>query len=647
MVGLANAAVLLDGSDGTTSADEFRSQVVEFAQQHRVTVTIELQDPGLDTHTRHLFIAPGGNGSAPDSWLERGRSSFDRASHAEFAHLDALDNHDARGIYLLQGPAGANTEFLKFAQDRGFEGSVMTSFWLQSWIANASMPPTIALSLLLVFSLTLAYVITQSRKAAIFRLWGKGPGALLGADVREHGVAAGIAGAVTVVLTAGALAAYNGFSQVWLFALCCLLIVSAGVGAIIAGYLAGVAIMHLSPLIKALKGHLPHAVVAGAVIAVRLSAVLAGLALLLASVSLLAESHRLEAEKAIWSKHSEQVAVGISVGSGADYTRISPSLRQLDQQGKLLLADASWHLPEHTPKTPRLLVNTTFARQEAGISPPQLPTAPGEVAVFAPEQASDAELSSTLESINSEAQLADAPGGNPRVTVTRYRGPKEVFTYASSFGIYPPPAIVENPILVVLGPGMTTLSDRNLAAKLTNSSLLFTNEQALDPIMSNPTSRQWLAATYPVIDNWSKARATTHRLAATQVLNLAIALAIICAAAIGTGLTYRARHAQRLHVGYLMGLHPWAMRPGLFLAEAACALVAGLWLIKTHASILQLSQLPGPNLYHLERNLEVLGPVVGVVIVCSALWAALSIAASFPRRRHAADRVSTQRKDRA
>lgn len=625
LVGIANSGVMLTGSDGSTSAEVFRSELIDYAADSNSTISVHVQDPTLDRDTRYIYVAPGNKGAAAQRWLSQGRKSFVTGQRYSFAHIEQLNNLDARGMYLIQGGDKAGIGFLEFAEGLGFQGSVMTGYWLESWLANSSLS-TVLLSLLLIFSLAFSYVIAESRKVGICRLWGKSAREVLLLDLSENRLATSLIAVLSVAITLLVLAVYNGFAQFGLFALCYLVILGGGIAAGLAGYFLGLVVLRASPLITAIKGEMPHGLIAGGIFCIRAVSLLAGAGILASGISLLYESQRLANEEDAWARHTDAVAVGIATGTGQDYVQVAPMLRRLDESGGMFLSDPFWRLPEKRSDASTILVNSTFAREEAGIPATQLPARPNGAVIFAPEDATGAQLRRIEEGLNAEAELAQV--GQISVEVQRYQTPKSVFTYATGFGLYPPPSIVPNPTLVVLGPGMTVLSDRNLASKLTSNTLLFKNSEVADSVVLDPASRQWFAAAYPVATNWMESRVQTTQQATTRVLNLSIAMLLITGAAVGTAMNYRARNSQRLRVEYLVGRNPWMSRLGLYAIEVAFFGAVVGWLVLRHSSLTAAAAFNTPNSFQVLRTLEAYPAITLSALACAITWAFVSVVIS-------------------
>lgn len=115
---IGNQVVLIQDSTGKTTAEAFRSHVVEYAQHNNIDIFLIISDPNSPQTKRILYIAPGSPTSTGAQWLQDGYPTFSNDAEMIVHHLSDYHVNDPRGFYYIDGPRGAGQNFPKQCSPR-------------------------------------------------------------------------------------------------------------------------------------------------------------------------------------------------------------------------------------------------------------------------------------------------------------------------------------------------------------------------------------------------------------------------------------------------------------------------------------------------------------------------------------------------
>ena len=96
---IGNQVVLIQDSTGKTTAEEFRSHVMEYAQHNNIDIFLIISDPDSPQTKRILYIAPGSPTSTGAQWLQDGYPTFSNDVEMIVRHLSDYHVNDPRGFY--------------------------------------------------------------------------------------------------------------------------------------------------------------------------------------------------------------------------------------------------------------------------------------------------------------------------------------------------------------------------------------------------------------------------------------------------------------------------------------------------------------------------------------------------------------------
>ncbi len=156
----------------------------------------------------------------------------------------------------------------------------------------------------------------------------------------------------------------------------------------------------------------------------------------------------------------------------------------------------------------------------------------------------------------------------PGVSYSVDATPRDVFTYDVEFN-----TVVSDPILVVLPTGLAPISDKNLSAWISQSSLMFKDRSAFIEMQQTQEERETLVAARPRIDSWLARERQVAADARDYVLNLVLGVLLTTGLVVAMALAFQSSRREQLWVAYLIGRNPWKQRGLLLLPEAASRVV--------------------------------------------------------------------------
>lgn len=606
-----NHAVLLEESDGTVSAEEFRHKVQAYAEQTGHDITITVLSPDHEEGHRHFYSTAQESVSS--------EASFVRGETIVRHPLSDLDVNEARYTYFIAAAdPDAAAQFLDWADEQGYSGQILGSLLLQL-LLNDTMFTLFLLLLLTPFTAAAAHSITRSRSIGVYRMLGKTACEHAAADMRSARTPLLAAALIIPALTVTALSLYNGLSRSGVFFASLVVLMAIGLLSTTAGYFAGYGVARTAGIIGGIRGAAPTRVLIDGVALIRVFALLVTLGavgMAAGSTSAVLASER---DRAAWAEHTEATYVGI--GGGRDWIPLAPELRELDQAGELIFVNPFWHITNEAAEHTIVLVNTAWVQQETDLGPEMLPTAESEVVVVHPGTPRDDTTQAIAEHLRFEAEVGGAGVDNLRSV----EGPTGLtaFTYAQGG-----PAVIEEPVLVILPPGLAPIGDRNLAAAVTGRTILFPSEDIVDAWRSaSPVAQQAIIASGPAANGWAETHRDMTARAVGAWISLAMAVGLVTFLVITTTLAYHLVHRRRLHVGHLLGRNPWWDRPGLLIVEALFVLIPVLWLLRqigTYRAALAINAPSATLTYH---GVGTVSPLLIVLVAGFTLaWAATSLA---------------------
>lgn len=461
-----NHAVLITDTSPKISGEQYWEALQEFSDGE--SIPIALFKPDLTTaFTNNIFYATN---------VEVYAQGFNREITTEFRTLSEITTNDPRGQYTIVGDSEAKEKFLSFIRELGFE-VIEREYWLIENLLMDQTVHTVLISLVFLGLVSLAGVVFTAREQAIIRLHGLNAFWSFVSMNRQSARFALIAFAIVNIAGLIFLGFYNQFSGFSLFAPVYVTILGLGLAAICMGLLVGIASLRLLPLLSALKGQLPGKVLITITSAVKVFTLYMFTFTLIFAVSLFKERSLQESEATLWQDHQNLTQILINAGVEDYAEHLAPSLRDSDLREEIVLADML-NIGDHLNFSRAILANRKFAELNGIQVDPQ----DDSIVIASPPGTSDSQLRSVLELIDFERELAGEAAASTNISYQELPKGKEAFTFAITSIIFQPRATTSDSIIIILPPGLTALSDRNLAAKATQGSVLYVSPDKVPKI---------------------------------------------------------------------------------------------------------------------------------------------------------------------
>ncbi|KQB87477.1 hypothetical protein [Corynebacterium lowii] len=609
---------LIEESSGETSPQQFRDSLIEYAEEHHITIGLNYVEATSTDTNRHLYVAAGEDSSTMAQWLHSGYEGFDPKVEVTVSPLSEKELTDAGGDYHVAGSPEEYQALQRYVESMGFTVSPYDINW--AYFLDHPIVITIIAMMFLIATLTLGGVLLRARDYAIRRIHGHGIWALIARDLRDLLPTALLSLFISVVLSGIALYFYNGLSLVGLYLQGVLALLLCGGIVLLVSLLMGIALLHLIALIPALSGKIPGLPTTIGAYALRLCALVVTLTAVGSVVSTAIEiQHQNNQEKA-WRSHARAEIMRIANRIGEIDPHVAPALREADKNNELLMAEINLG---NTGNPEYILANSLFAEQEVALPPQEAPTQ-GEALLVIPEGTSQELIESAREGIYWQAEYAEIPA--PTIREKTIPGDTEVFTYATSFGHTAADSLVSGLPIAVLSRGLEGLADRNLVSGATQSNVLTTGAEATQKIIDDPQAGPFIGGHLTAFSQWEDSHTQARDHLRLQAINLVILILVVTAYVVGSAAVYQVRHRQRLTVTDLMGRSPWRARSSLLIVEALFLLVPLAWLVRRQYTYEQFSHYPiGQDVL---RTMAVTPELIAAIIAISALWTITCLAMS-------------------
>lgn len=590
----ADHVVLVSGEAGAGAARTVAA-VQDVAERQHVDVgrlVDDLLDPG---ERRHLYLAVGRPDGVPAGWLRHGYPAFSPQGRTEVHALADLGPVDPRGYYVVFGGADGRDALDAALRDLGY--TVQTRAYyapdaIAQWVWSQPLGVGLLVTTLLVVVVVAAGVLSGVKSYGVQRLHGASGVTLLARDLRDVARVVLVATAAVVVLGGGALAAWNGLHQWQAVAAVAGATAAALLLVVLLAHAAAIALTGRVPVLDALQGRLPAQGTTAAVYLVRVPALVLAVTAAVTATSAAADVAERRAALESWSTVGDAAFLSFSPVLSPDETDrlVTASGRWLvaeEAAGRMVLA-AQDRLELLVPGATGdvLVVNGTYlAQQDVRTADGARVTgaAPGEVLVLVPAERA-ADRAALAEAVTTWA--SGAPGDDTPAVATALLAPgATLFTYGAQRGSAASPVLTGAVVLVVDAASGVVPPDDYLAWASQGAVLVLDPQQALRGaqdaglagfVTSFRPAQQEAAATY----------AQVLRDLRLHLANVAAALLVLLATAVGLGQVYTRSHAQRLFVSYVHGWSFVRTHPRLLAVEAALGVAVVAVSVQATAALL-------------------------------------------------------------
>ncbi|TWT25549.1 hypothetical protein FRX94_06165 [Corynebacterium canis] len=596
-----NHAVLITDTSPKISGEQYWEALQKFSDTENIPIA--LSKPDLTTaFTNNTFYATNADIYA---------QGFNREITTEFRPLSEITTNDPRGQYTIVGDTEAKEKFLSFIRELGFE-VIEREHLLIDYLFMDQTVHTVLISLVFLGLVSLAGVVFTAREQAIIRLHGLNASWSFVSMNRQSARFTLIVFAIVNIAGLIFLGFYNQFSGFSLFAPVYVTILGLGLAAICTGLMAGITSLRLLSLLSALKGQLPGKVLIAITSAVKVFTLYMLTFTLIFAVSLFKERSLQESEATLWQNYQNLTQILINAGVEDYAEHLAPSLRDSDLREEIVLADML-SIGDHLNFSPAILANRKFAELN-GI---QVDQQDDSIIIASPPNTSDSQLRSALELIDFERELAGEAAASTNISYQELPRGKEVFTFAITSMIFQPRATTSDSIIIILPPGLTALSDRNLAAKATQGSVLYVAPDKVPKI--NTVGGYSTAA-----ERLALAQSNLNHELRQSLSNLSLLCVLLGVIIVAEVLVYRTRHARRLQVHQLLGVR-WLRTHGLsFVADCVFALLPLYFLLRIHLELQRDLQSGSPAAFELARTQPITATIVALAVLASVAGLAIS-----------------------
>ncbi|MEU5692421.1 hypothetical protein [Actinosynnema sp. NPDC020468] len=585
-----SALVRISDSDRSASGAQVARAIESFAAEQHIAVARELPDLNDPYHRRHLYLAVGDPASVAASWLTEGYPSFDRSRHTEVHPIAEVGQRDPRGYYYVFGPGQAGGALLSRFAELGLTGEVSRPLSVAGVIGShqgGALWWSLVLIAVALIASTGAGVLLNTKAHGVARLHGRSSTWMPTRELRRLAPFRVIA-VVTVAATAGTLLyALNGLAWWGLYAAAAGMISGALTLVVVTTHAVSTAVTSIRGLLPALAGELPiRPAITGAYLVRGPALVLAlGIATNVASTGQDVSSRR--ESLAAYAAVGDSTAILLNGSLGRDpvdmEARVGQWLRRADADGRVIVAgrrELQWLTAgSDLPRGAVLVVNDAFLAAQPVVDPTGHRHNPvsrqGELRVIVPEGLS--RHASTIAAAV-PALLSPRDPGRIRpeeVTTLGSRSGQTVFSYnpgsqTPGAGARPGQdrSSVRDPVLVVVPSGSTYLTDNAYTAFATSGGIVFPDPDDVREGIRTNGLQDYVAALRPVGQNAAVELRDAVAGFRNQVVNLAMALAVLLMTGVGVCVVHTRTNAQAIFVKHLAGWRFLAVHRSLVAVEA-------------------------------------------------------------------------------
>ncbi|WP_145961656.1 hypothetical protein [Corynebacterium renale] len=479
------------------------------------------------------------------------RARFERGEVDILYPLEEFPQADPRQIIFIKGSSADRDSLVRWLEKQGFTVETLTNKLAQIFLVS-TIPILLLLSVLLCVLLGAGHSLSRSREIGVHRLLGLSVWETAWHEVQRQRAPFLVAWCGIPLVIALCLYVYNRWALGSLFWLAFLLSGMALGFFLGVGYLSGQCLVRLTSIPQSIKGRIHARPIFYALTIVRCITLVAALTAVTALVGAGAELSARQNLQKLWDANVGPQEFALNTNTSfeelTDRKSVDP-FRETDKAGALLLVDPYWITWPIELEAPVLLVNQTFA-QQAGVTE----LAPKKVTVCSPMQLSGDSKKTIHDALDFEAGYAGT--GVPPVEWRESCSVRDVFTYDVEF--WP---VVNNPILVVLPPGLSPLGNHNLMSKVSQQVLLSASSDVPHQLIQGDTGNT-LSFTRPREASWQESMRKVQQKVALWGLNTLAAVLLVTMLVAATLSTYRIAYRRKIHIAYICGRSPWwVVRP--------------------------------------------------------------------------------------
>lgn len=607
---LGSGGVEVQADRADVERDGFFSELADVARANDVVVSVNYSSLAVSNGEYRVYSS---SVFPEDGRVERPR--FERGEVDVVYPLEEFPQPDPRQNIFLKGSSADQQEVLQWLEAQGLDVVTLTSRSVQIF-TTSSIPVLLALSVLLCLVLGAGHVLSRSREIGVHRLMGLSLAGTIRIEIGRQWKALVGAYVGGPLIVAALLYAYNGWALGGVFWTIYFLVSLALTACLLLGYLGGQFLVRITSIPQAVKGRINARPIFYSLTVVRGVTLVAALSAVAALVGFAAELDERQSLQAAWEAHRGPQEFALNTNTAVDdwtNAETAAPFRAADEAGALLLVDPYWITWPVQLEAPVLLVNQEYARQSG------VPTMDRtSVTVCSPVELSEDSKLVIEDSLNFEASNTDHP--TPPIEWRAGCNLGTVFTYDVEFR-----PLVDDPILVILPPGLAPLGDHNVMSKVSQQVLISASPNVPSQLTRGSTGST-LSFVRPREDSWQHNIRAAEQNVILWGLNTLAAVLLVTVLVGAAIITFRVTYRRKIHIAYICGRSPWwVARPVVAIEIIFFVVTIGWLLYKVREHQIQ-ADLQLPSTWNIGFEQQWSAWTIAAVVLFGAAWFAASVA---------------------
>ena len=184
--------------------------------------------------------------------------------------------------------------------------------------------------------------------------------------------------------------------------------------------------------------------------------------------------------------------------------------------------------------------------------------------------------------------------------------------------------VVDDPILVILPPGLAPLGDHNLMSKVSQQVLLSSSAEVPEQLLKGSAGTT-LSFSRPREDSWQASVRKAEHNVVLWGLNTLVAVLLVTVLVGATVMTFRIAYRRKIHVAYICGRSPWWVSKQVVAMEIAFFVATIGWLLFKLREHKQQAELRVPSTWNLGFENQWSSLTIAAVVAFGSVWLATSV----------------------
>ncbi|MFT4218075.1 MAG: hypothetical protein QM619_12965, partial [Micropruina sp.] len=537
--------------------------VQQVAKDHGVAIGRSIDDIREPGRLRYLYLAVGDQAATQSAWLRYGYPSFTQDIRTTVRPFHDLVATDARGYYLVFGNHFVSEVVMERFRDLGFEVKSRAYYDASSiirWLGNQPLGLSVLVSGLLVALLITASVIAAVKSYAVQRLHGANYANLLIRDLRwvlRFATLTLVAVTIIAIITLGL---YNQYNQ-WLpFAILTACTLCGLIGVAILTHAIALAIARGMPILESLKGRIPARWATLGVYLVRLPAMALAVGSVILSALAVNQLSAYQESRDMWRTAGEAVYINFNPSMTSNETdemsiRTGEWLATEETAGRMILAyQDRFERLIGGPAGDLLIVNDNYLKAQ------DIRNADGQrildvggdhiLIVLPPSLAAQEELA-----IRATQEWADSTAGRPdavSIVTTNGASGLRAFTYGNPV-VHDQNALLNEPTILVVNAAASVIDADTYTAFASQGGVVLEDMSQAVAGAATAGISPFILGFRPAAQDAAAMYGDLIRELRIHAFNVAAALGVLLATAVGLTEIYTRKNAQRTFARFISG----------------------------------------------------------------------------------------------